>query len=155
MRILGCVVNAQLKQIIHRNSLLIIPECPRMFGLGRQMRCIALDKWLGLHANRIGPASGGCPPLLQEWLQWRRAERSDRTGSSYPEANWVRKRGMRGVSWGISERVPMGSQRRRGSKGFGSRQGGEKVGNVCIVVGRDVSVSLSARRNDEYECLRP
>ncbi|KAJ7853793.1 hypothetical protein B0H14DRAFT_2757598, partial [Mycena olivaceomarginata] len=43
MRILGCVVNAQLKQMIHRNSLLIILECPRMFGLGRQMRCIALE----------------------------------------------------------------------------------------------------------------
>jgi hypothetical protein len=36
-------VNAQLKQMIHRNSLLIIPECPRMFGLGRQTRCVALE----------------------------------------------------------------------------------------------------------------
>ncbi|KAJ7822347.1 hypothetical protein B0H14DRAFT_2828826 [Mycena olivaceomarginata] len=134
------MVNAQLKQMIHRNSLLIIPECPRMFGLGHQKRC-----WVGLHTNRIGPANG-------DVLLYRKNGCSSgrQRGPTEPAAH-IRRR--TGCGSEVCEPIPPGASpnayrcdHRGGGvlrgKGFGSRQGDEKVGNTRIVVGSDLSASV-------------
>ncbi|KAJ7794734.1 hypothetical protein B0H14DRAFT_2922407 [Mycena olivaceomarginata] len=144
MRMLGCVVNAQLKQMIHRNSLLIIPECPRMFGLGRQTRCVALGQWLGLHANRIGPASGGVLLLYSK----NGCSGGGRRGLTEPAAHIIQRRTGCGsevceVSPGASPNVYQCDHRGGGiRKGLAADRAARRSGTHAIVVGRDLSASV-------------
>ncbi|KAJ7813736.1 hypothetical protein B0H14DRAFT_2852128 [Mycena olivaceomarginata] len=143
MRILGCVVNAHLKQMIHRNSLLIIPECPRMFWLGCQTRCVVLGEWIGLHANRFGPVNSGvlngCSGGGRRGPTEPAAHIRRRTPGASPNARQCDHRGA-------------GVRRRRGGvwQRTGRREGQERTHR-----GWKGSVSLSARCDDEYECLSP
>ncbi|KAJ7876330.1 hypothetical protein B0H14DRAFT_2714226 [Mycena olivaceomarginata] len=123
--------------MIYRNSLLIIPECSRMFGLGAR-RENDLGKWLGLHPNRIGSANGGY--LTEPAAHIRR-----QTGippEASPNAHRCDHRGG-GV---------LPHHRRR--EGFWRRKG-RREGREPAHRGWKESDGLSVRCDDEYECLCP
>ncbi|KAJ7819604.1 hypothetical protein B0H14DRAFT_2836080 [Mycena olivaceomarginata] len=142
MRILGCVMNAHHKQMIHPNSWLIIPESPRMFWLGHQTGCVVLEiihnlcEWLGVHANRIGPANGGA-------LLYRKngCSGGGRRGPTKPTAHIRRQTG---TPPGASPNAHRCDHRGGGVLRWERTHRGWKG-----------SVSPSARCDDEYKCLRP
>ncbi|KAJ7872171.1 hypothetical protein B0H14DRAFT_2722619 [Mycena olivaceomarginata] len=134
--------------MIYRNSLLIIPECSRMFGLGRQTRC-----WLGLHPNRIGSANGGV--LLYRKNGCSGGGRKDLTE---PAAHIRRQTGIPPEASPNAHRCDhrgggvLPHHRRR--EGFWRRKG-RREGREPAHRGWKESDGLSVRCDDEYECLCP